>query len=522
MQELPDIQLGHLKSEYGQAPLHFFGPDRGSMYVIGRTRSGKSTFLENIAKQDIETGAGVSFLDPHGDSYGNLLDFIPRRRAEDVVIFDPYAERERPVGINLLGWVPPDDRPTYALCVVKMFHHLWANTWGMRLQQILQHSILALLDYQGSTFLSVLKLLIDPDYCEYVLKSCRNPVVRQFFEEEKAKWGAGFMAEAINPVMSRAEQYLISPIVQNIFGQPKSTIDFADIMDSRKIFLANLAEGALEGDLVNLLGAMLVTKHLITAQQRYRVPERARVPHPLIVDEFQRFTTQASADVFTGAGKFKLFLVAAHQALGQIEDEQIRSAVMQSRNAVAFSVTGEDAKALVNVFGEGSLELITEKLNRYEACVKIDANGETQTPLRVVMLPPIPRAPGRKSRRELITRLSRERYAPKTRQAIEQFINETVFQWEAPAKSSRREGMAVPPAAKKEYERPWRAGRSRSKTPAAPPLEAAPVPKNCTLCDRGIVRVRPKEGGTERALICPHDAERLAKIMAKGFVRLTS
>jgi hypothetical protein len=178
MQELPDIQIGHLRNSWGETSLSFLGRDRGSMYVIGQTRSGKSTFLENIAKQDIEAGAGVSFVDPHGDSYEHLLDYIPKRRAEDVVIFDPYAERERPVGINVLGWVPPDDRPTYALGIVKMFRHLWAKTWGMRLQQILQHSILALLDHQGSTFLSLLKLLIDPESAAPSPLALRQPLLR--------------------------------------------------------------------------------------------------------------------------------------------------------------------------------------------------------------------------------------------------------------------------------------------------------------------------------------------------------
>jgi hypothetical protein len=501
MHELPDIKLGHLTSVWGSSsePLIFYGPDRGHVMVIGQTRSGKSTYLENTAKQDIEAGAGVSFVDPHGDSYEHLLDYIPKWRAEDVVIFDPYGERERPVSINLLGgWHHPDDRVTWALGIVKMFRHLWRDTWGMRLQQILMHSVLALRDHQDSTFLSVLKLLTDPEYRDYVLKSCRNPVVAHFFEKELGKWGPNFAAEAINPVMSRAEQYLVSPIVQNIFGQSRSTIDFADIMDTRKICLANLAEGALEEDTVNLLGSLIVTKYLITGQQRYRVPEQRRVPHTLIVDEFPRFTTLAFKDVFTGSGKFKLHVMAAFQTLEQIKDEEVLAAVLQSRNAVAYSVHGADARKLVDVFGDESLEVLS-MLERYQACVKLDVGGEPHSPIKLAMLPPIER-PERKSRRGLIKKVSRERYAPKPRQAVEEHIKKTVFGWTAPARAGRRGEVPRLPE-KKEYARPWEAGRKEKQE--TPVQEPAPVSrKPCDLCDRGIVRVRPAAGGPETGLLC--------------------
>jgi hypothetical protein len=37
------------------------------MYVIGKTGTGKSTLLENMAFQDLERGHGFALVDPHGD-----------------------------------------------------------------------------------------------------------------------------------------------------------------------------------------------------------------------------------------------------------------------------------------------------------------------------------------------------------------------------------------------------------------------------------------------------------------------
>jgi DNA helicase HerA-like ATPase len=82
---------------------------RHHLYVIGKSGTGKTTLLRNLILQDIEAGRGVAVIDPHGDLADDVLDHIPRRRIEDVMHFDP-ADMEHPVGFNLLGSVPPDDR----------------------------------------------------------------------------------------------------------------------------------------------------------------------------------------------------------------------------------------------------------------------------------------------------------------------------------------------------------------------------------------------------------------------------
>ena len=58
------------------------------MYVVGQTGTGKSTYLENLALQDMLNGNGFAFVDPHGDTAEKLL-LVPKERTEDLIYFRP-------------------------------------------------------------------------------------------------------------------------------------------------------------------------------------------------------------------------------------------------------------------------------------------------------------------------------------------------------------------------------------------------------------------------------------------------
>ena len=57
---------------------------RRHLYTIGQTGTGKSAFLQEMAKQDARDGKGFCFIDPHGDAIEDILTAIPKERAEDV------------------------------------------------------------------------------------------------------------------------------------------------------------------------------------------------------------------------------------------------------------------------------------------------------------------------------------------------------------------------------------------------------------------------------------------------------
>jgi hypothetical protein len=50
-------------------------------YVIGQPGTGKSRALESWAMQDIADGRGLTFIDPHGDSYAHLVKYVAQMPA---------------------------------------------------------------------------------------------------------------------------------------------------------------------------------------------------------------------------------------------------------------------------------------------------------------------------------------------------------------------------------------------------------------------------------------------------------
>ena len=171
---------------------------RAHMLVLGKTRTGKTTLLDNLAVQDIEAGRGLCFIDPHGDEAWRLLDYIPPHRADDLVYLDPAGELEHPVGFNVLAKVPRDDRPLVASHVVSIFRGLWREAWGARTEHILYNTVAALLDVpKGATLVEVPRMLTDEPYRRRVVGTITDPKVRAFWAQEFAGWDKRFQAEAV-------------------------------------------------------------------------------------------------------------------------------------------------------------------------------------------------------------------------------------------------------------------------------------------------------------------------------------
>src|SRR4030042_4272523 len=164
---------------------------RGHMYIIGKTGTGKSTLIENMAISDIKNGYGVALIDPHGDMAEEILDYVPKKRIKDVIFFNP-ADLENPIAFNPLEKVPKDFHHLVASRIVSTFKKIWSESWGPRLEHILRHSLLSLLEYPNSTLLDLPKLLTDKDFRKKVIYTLKNQQVREFWFNEFDKYSAYF------------------------------------------------------------------------------------------------------------------------------------------------------------------------------------------------------------------------------------------------------------------------------------------------------------------------------------------
>lgn len=396
---------------------------RRHMYVIGKTGMGKSNLLENMAIQDIRAGHGVCVVDPHGEFAEKMMRAIPTERINDVVYFNP-ADREFPLAFNILEAVDEDKKNLVASGMMGVFKKIWPDVWSPRMEYILNNTILALLDYPGSTMLGVNRMMFDKNFRKRVYPKIKDPVVKSFWINEFDQWDDKFRKEAVAAIQNKVGQFLSSAVIRHIVGQPKSTIDMREIMDNRKILIVNVSKGRIGEDAMRLLGGMIVTKIQLAAMGRVEVPEEERKDFFLYVDEFQNFATESFANILSEARKYKLCLILAHQYINQLifdNNTTVRDAIFGNVGTmVAFRVGAEDAEHLEKEFEPVFTMNDLVNLNKYTVYLKLMIDGIAGDAFSASSLPPMD-ITDTTSNEEKVIRVSRERYG-KSRAEIEEKI----------------------------------------------------------------------------------------------------
>jgi len=394
--------------------------DRGRhMYIIGKTGMGKTTLLENMIFSDIMSGKGVAVIDPHGDLAESVLNFVPSNRTNDVILFDP-SDRDFPIAFNMLESKDPALNTIIASGLVGIFKKIYADSWGPRLEHILRNTILSLLHYPNTTMLGITRILQDKDFRRKVVRKLEDPILKGFWEKEFEPMQDRMKIEAISPIMNKVGQFLSSPIVRNIVGQPKSTVNLRFAMDKKKIIIVNLSKGKLGEDNSSLLGAMLITKFQIDAMSRADVTEKERVPFYLYVDEFQNFATDSFATILSEARKYKLNLTMANQYIAQMPDE-VRDAVFGNVGTIlAMQIGFDDAEYMSQQYGEEVLPADLVSLSKYTAYTRLLIDGMPSKTFSLDTLPP-PELEFEEGRADRIRKVVRERYT-KNRELVEDKI----------------------------------------------------------------------------------------------------
>lgn len=385
------------------------------MYIIGKTGTGKSTLIENMAISDIRNGKGLALIDPHGDLAENVLNFIPKNRIEDVIYFNP-ADLEYPIAFNPLRKVQPDYHHLVVSGLISVFKKIWHEFWGPRLEHILRHSILTLLEHHkspkgqacgASTLLDIPRLLTNKEFRKEVVESLANQQVKEFWLFEFEKYSVWLKSDAISPILNKMGQFLTSVPLRNIVGQKENTFDLRKALDEGKILIVNLAKGKIGEDNCALLGAMMVTEIQLAALSRADLPEKERRAFYLYVDEIHNFLTLSFADILSECRKYGLNLVFAHQYIEQV-DEKVRAAIFGNIGTIiSFRLGAEDAKYLAREFHPVFDETDLVNLPNYNIYLKLMIDGVASRAFSAVTLPPPERSASFKGE---IINLSRERY----------------------------------------------------------------------------------------------------------------
>lgn len=442
---------------------------RRHVYILGKSGTGKSTLIANMAIADIRNRAGVAIIDPHGDLSDILLDFIPSYRVNDVAYLDP-STKESSFHLNPLFVRNPEHRELVASGIVGIFYKLYGNSWGPRLEYLLRNAVLTLVQKQGSTLIDVIRLLTDKRFRDKFLESVDDQVLIDFWKLEYDSYTEKFRNEAISPILNKVGQFVTSPTIRNIIAHPNNSVDLEQMMNDGKIIILNLAQGKIGEDNAALLGAMVISQLQIAAMNRVHIAKEERRDFFLYVDEFQNFATTSFIKILSEARKFRLNLILTNQYTAQLPEEIQKAIFGNAGTIISFVVGADDANRLIAETGKTYTQDDLVGLTRYQIVLKMAIDETIGSPFAAYTLP-LPFS--RNQNRSKVMRASTERYYRKNEAKDTPQETQESFQ--------RAENRPqIPPPRSAETPRPQPSRSYQPPRPRLAPRPQAPRPQPST------------------------------------------
>lgn len=363
---------------------------RRHFYIVGQTGVGKSAFLSEMIRQDIESGQGVGVIDPHGELVEDILALVPENRVADVVLFEPF-QMDRPCGLNMLEWETPEQKDLAVSEMVAIFYKLFPPEMiGPMFEHYMRNAMLAVMADKNNpgTLIEIPRIFTDEKFMEAKLQKVSDPLVRSFWLKEWKQTTGSTKSDMLGYVISKIGRFVENEMIRNIVGQPRSGFNLAEIMDNKKIFLANLSKGQTGELNSSLLGLILVSKMQMAAMKRAAMQSELRKDFYLYLDEFQNFTTDSIATILSEARKYRLDLILAHQYMPQLTDN-IKNAVIGNVGTFAsFRIGADDAEFLEKQFSPQFSKFDLLNLDNFQLIIKMMINNKLATPFKLKTLPP--------------------------------------------------------------------------------------------------------------------------------------
>ncbi|GHU08191.1 hypothetical protein FACS189431_4000 [Alphaproteobacteria bacterium] len=420
------LLLGYNEFRGIKKPIRLTEDDRRRhTYVIGQTGMGKSVFLENMAYQDMIEGRGFAFVDPHGDSAEQLLSLVPPERMNDVIYFDP-GDMENPMGMNIFELDSDDDKDRIIQECIDMLYSLYdpghTGIFGPRGEHMFRNAALLLMaDPDGGTWIDIPRVFRDPEYVRSKLKYVTDKRVIDYWTKEfPASQRSNEAGEVITWFISKWGPFESNTMFRNVIGQTKSAFNIRELMDNKKILLANLSKGKMGEYNSRLLGMIFVMKFQTAAMSRVNIPQEQRSDFCLYVDEFQNIATDSFESILSEARKFRLNLIVANQFITQLTDK-IREAIIGNVGTVVCGRVGvTDAELMVKRFQPTFDVSDLQDIPNHQAIAQMLINGTPTQPFSMKL--PVPMGVPNADMASQLRQLSASSYG-RPRQEVERDID---------------------------------------------------------------------------------------------------
>lgn len=383
---------------------------RRHLIVVGKTGSGKSNFLLNIVLQQIEQNRGVVLVDPHGQLVEEILEFIPPRRTNDVILFDA-SDRAFPVGFNPLIGPAGSDPTLIADGVLTAFKNVFGfdEATAPRLLHIFRNSLLSLIGRRDASLLTVQRLLTDAAYRKSVVAGVTNHAVQSFWLTEFDRWHERDRTQYLASLQNKLGAFTTNERLQAILGATEKGIQLRPILDRSQILLCNLSKGTVGHDASTLLGSLLLSSLQVAAMSRADVPEEDRSDAVVVIDEFHSYLSPGNttmADALAESRKYRTSYVLSTQLLEQLDQATLAGVLGNCGSALCMTVGPRDAAVLSELLGEGLTPEDLMRIPKYHGYLRLLINGAPHT-FSMTTLPP-PRLSHRRGK--IIRQVSRERH----------------------------------------------------------------------------------------------------------------
>lgn len=338
------------------------------LYVIGQTGTGKSTLLNTMARQDIDNGHGLCLVDPHGDLAQALAGDLP-----DTAIYWDVADAASPYGYNPLTRTSAALRPLVASGLIEALKQQWSDAWGVRMEHLLRHAILALLEQPCTDMRDIMRLFLDRAFRQSVTADLADPQLRQFWQEEYVAMNYKTALDGVAPIANKLGAFLAHPVLRRAICEPEHPLRFRQLMDGGGILVVNLSKGRLGADVANVLGGLIVGSVFHAALTRHDVNYRR--PVFCYVDEFHSFTTVALADMLAEVRKYGVGLTLSQQHTMQSRPEVFAGIMGNVGSLVAFRTGVPDVPLIARQLGEVAEQDLLN-LPNYRAFVRLQIDGQ--------------------------------------------------------------------------------------------------------------------------------------------------